>query len=50
VGPPGQPTAAKRVALFQTDTTRARRPSMNPQQIIELAIVVLQILSAFLGR
>jgi hypothetical protein len=48
VGPPGQPTAAKRVALFLTDTTRARRPTMTPQiqMILELAILVLRILAA----
>jgi hypothetical protein len=52
VGPPGQPTAAKRVALFLADTTRARRPTMTPQvqMILEIVIVVLRIVSAGLTR
>jgi hypothetical protein len=47
VGPPGQPTAAKRVAIFGFFT--AKEGTMNAEIWIELAIVLLRILAAGLS-
>jgi hypothetical protein len=47
VGSPGQPTAAKRVALL--DSSHAKEGTMNAGIWIELAIVLLRILAAGLS-
>jgi len=46
VGPPGLPTAAKRVAIVLEDSTAKEGHTMTTQFWLELLIIALRIVSA----